>query len=95
MLALRGATPILALAKSLAMDRTTLTRNLSLLESKGWIATRDDKNDARSHLASVTARGRAVAHAALPAWREAQSAVAAALGSDAAALQRLGSRRIE
>jgi DNA-binding MarR family transcriptional regulator len=89
-LILRGATPVTALAEALGMDRTTLTRNLALLEHKGWIETRNDENDARTHLVSATAKGRAAANDALPAWREAQNTVAAMLGgADVAALRRL------
>ncbi|MFZ3177301.1 MAG: MarR family winged helix-turn-helix transcriptional regulator [Methylovirgula sp.] len=94
-LALRGATPITALAKSLGMDRTTLTRNLSLLEVNGWAQTRNDEDDARTHLVSVTAKGRAIAHNALPAWRRAQEAVAAAFGAvGVATLRRLANTRM-
>ena len=89
-LILRGATPVAALAEALGVDRTTLTRNLALLERNGWIETRADESDARTHLISATAKGRAVARDALPGWREAQSAVAAAIGgADAAMLARL------
>ncbi|MGA2493506.1 MAG: MarR family winged helix-turn-helix transcriptional regulator [Roseiarcus sp.] len=89
-LILRGATPVTALAEALGADRTTLTRNLTLLMHNGWIETHVDENDARTHLVSATAKGRAVAQDALPAWRKAQNAVAAALGgADVAALRRL------
>jgi DNA-binding MarR family transcriptional regulator len=94
-LVLRGPTPITALAKSLGTDRTTLTRNLSLLETKGWVQVRLDGADARSRLVSVTSKGRAVAHAALPAWREAQTLVARAIGAaGATALHRLANTRL-
>jgi DNA-binding MarR family transcriptional regulator len=89
-LILRGATPVTTLAEALGADRTTLTRNLALLERNGWVETRTDENDARTHLISATATGRAVASEALPAWRAAQVAVAAMLGvADVAALRRL------
>jgi DNA-binding MarR family transcriptional regulator len=90
MLVLRGATPISALAKSLGMDRTTLTRNLALLEANGWAQIRRDEDDARTHLVSVTVEGRAIARKALPAWRKAQERVAAAFdAANVAALHRL------
>jgi DNA-binding MarR family transcriptional regulator len=89
-LIIRGATPVTALAEALGADRTTLTRNLALLERNGWIEMRADDDDARTHLVVATAKGRAVAQDALPAWRKAQDAVAAALGgADVAALRRL------
>ena len=89
-LILRGATPVTALAEALGVDRTTLTRNLALLERNGWIETRTDEHDARTHLVCATASGRVVADDALPSWRAAQAAVAATLGdADVAALRRL------
>lgn len=93
-LILRGATPVTALAEALATDRTTLTRNLALLERDGWVQIRNDEEDARTHLVSITTKGRDVANRALPAWRQAQSAVATAIGSaDVAALRRLTNAR--
>jgi DNA-binding MarR family transcriptional regulator len=94
-LILRGATPVTALAEALGMDRTTLTRNLSLLGQSSWVETRNDENDARTHLVSATAKGRAAANDALPAWREAQDSVAAMLGgADVAALRRLANAKL-
>ena len=80
MLMLRGATPLTVLAKSLGMDRTTLTRNVALLEARGWARIDADDADARSHVISVTGAGEKVVQAALPAWREAQAKVAEAFG---------------
>ena len=89
-LMLRGGTPITELAEALGMDRTTLTRNIALLSANGWADSRLADEDARAHVISVTDRGRAVAFAALPAWRKAQASVAEALGAtEVAALRRL------
>lgn len=89
-LILRGATPMTTLAEALGADRTTLTRNLALLARNGWVETHADESDARTHLVSVTTKGRAVADQALPAWRAAQAAVTARLGgADVATLRRL------
>lgn len=94
-LILRGAVPMTTLAKILGVDRTTLTRNVALLEENGWIRTRVDDDDARMHLVAITASGRAVAQRALPAWREAQENVAAAFGATGvAALHRLASTKM-
>ena len=62
------------LAKRLDMDRTTLTRNLRPLAAKGWVAIEQDE-DRRVHNLEITAKGRAIARKALPAWREAQRTV--------------------
>jgi DNA-binding MarR family transcriptional regulator len=75
-----GGTPVSVLAKAIGMNRTTLTRNIAVLETKGWVTGRTDDKDARAHIISVTDTGRAVALAALPAWRKAQESVAGAFG---------------
>jgi DNA-binding MarR family transcriptional regulator len=94
-LMLRGATPVGALAKSLGMDRTTLTRNAALLAAKGWVAAVPHDGDARSHFLSVTSAGQVLARKAFPAWRDAQESVANAFGPTAvAALRRLAGTRM-
>ena len=81
-LAAAGAQPLTRLADQLAMERTTLTRNLrSLLE--GGLVTESTTADGRVRLLAITRRGTAAARAALPRWREAQKAVARSLGTDA------------
>ena len=95
MLMLRGATPVGALAKSLGMDRTTLTRNAALLAAKGWVTVAPHGGDARSHILSVTSVGRALVRKAFPAWRETQESVANAFGqTGVAALRRLSGTRM-
>jgi DNA-binding MarR family transcriptional regulator len=79
MLMLRGPTSIGELAKKLGVERTTLSRNLALIESASWVKIRPG-DDARSRIVSVTAKGRARVGASLSAWRQAQQAVAAAIG---------------
>src|SRR5215472_2509152 len=67
------------IARRLAMDRTTLARNLEVLHRKGLItiATASDRRARRIHL---TAQGRAVLEAALPLWEQAQASVVTTLG---------------
>jgi DNA-binding MarR family transcriptional regulator len=93
-LELRGATPLGELAKILDLDRTTLTRNLDLLEAKKWVQSRVAPTDSRSRILSVTNEGRAVLFSAFPAWRKAQDRVAAVLrGDDLSLLSRLSEIR--
>jgi DNA-binding MarR family transcriptional regulator len=79
-LILRGQTPIGILANFLRMDRTTLTRNVALMEKNGWVEITTDKTDARSHLISITRAGEKMAQLALPGWKKAQSQVAEMIG---------------
>ena len=89
-LAGHGEMTMTSLANALGMDRTTLTRNLAPLESRGWVKVDSEKGDARTRVASATAKGHATARKALPLWRKAQVKVTAALGTtDIAALHRL------
>ncbi len=93
-LILYGPGSIGALAEGLGIERTTLTRNLALLEAARWIRIRPGE-DARSRLVEITKRGRAKAEAALPAWRSAQAATVAAISLAAAeALRALAQRPI-
>ena len=57
---LLGAAPVSELADRLALDRTTLTRNLKPLEQKGWVRTTVSDTDARVRLVEITPAGEAV-----------------------------------
>ncbi len=74
-----GAITTSELARRMAIERTTLTRNLALLTRKGWVRG-EPGGDRRSRNVSITARGRNVARKALPAWRRAQGAFLTRLG---------------
>jgi DNA-binding MarR family transcriptional regulator len=63
------------LAEVLGLERTTLTRNLRPLESKGWVRALSDDADLRRRRIELTAKGRAAAAKALPLWRRAQASV--------------------
>jgi DNA-binding MarR family transcriptional regulator len=82
MLLLRGPLTIGELAESLGVERTTLTRNLALIEDAGWVDIRPGK-DARTRVVAATKKARAAVTAALPAWREPQQAAAATIGHGA------------
>src|SRR4030081_659396 len=58
-LMLRGEMPVGKLAGVLGMERTTLTRNLALLEAERWIATKPGE-DPRARLIAITAQGRSM-----------------------------------
>jgi len=78
-LLVRGSLPIGELAEFLGVERTTLTRNLALVEGEGWVAIRPG-DDARSRMVAVTRKGRAVVTSALSAWRKAQQAASGTIG---------------
>ncbi len=74
-----GTATTSTLADGMAIDRTTLTRNLALLVENGWVRA-EPGVDRRSRNFSITPHGRRRALNALPAWRSAQAGLAAILG---------------
>ncbi len=88
-LVLHGGMSITALAERLAMDRTTMSRNLRPLERSGWVVVRDGP-DRRSRSVSITGAGRGVYERAQPLWRAAERTFRRSLGlEEAAALRSL------
>jgi len=69
------------LAKATVTDRTTLTRNLKLLEKQGFIRV-DLGNDRRQREVTLTAQGRQALVKALPLWEKAQAHVVEGLGEE-------------
>jgi DNA-binding MarR family transcriptional regulator len=69
-----------ALAEKLAMDPTTLTRNLRPLERQAFVTMKPDRNDKRSRCLHLTAGGRAAFENAKPAWVRAQRHIEKVLG---------------
>ena len=68
------------LAPFLAMDRTTLTAALKVLERRGLVESTADAEDKRGKRLRLSPRGHEVLHAAMPIWRREHDAVDAALG---------------
>ncbi len=77
--------PMSALADVLAMDLTTLSRNLRPLEKSRLIAISRSSLDRRVRLARLTTAGQHLVGNALPLWRHAHARVMDALGPAAAA----------
>ena len=93
-LVLRGEMPVGRLAGFLGMERTTLTRNLALLETQKWISTKPGE-DPRARMIAITVQGRGVVRRGFPHWAKAQAEVGRLLGADGqAALKVLASRNL-
>jgi DNA-binding MarR family transcriptional regulator len=73
---------ITEMALTLAMDRTTLSRNLDLLDAKGHI-TRRDGAAANSRLCALTDTGAALLETLMPEWRRAQAELRALMDEQA------------
>ncbi|MGZ3182861.1 MAG: MarR family winged helix-turn-helix transcriptional regulator [Telluria sp.] len=81
----QGGLPVAELAGVLAMDRTTLTRNLKPLIDAGWIALAPGA-DARQRIVTVTPAGKAKVGEARRVWRRAQDELESILGQDTVAV---------
>jgi DNA-binding MarR family transcriptional regulator len=69
------------LAPFLAIDRTTLTAALKVLERRGLVESATDAGDRRNRRLALTASGRDLLIAAVPAWRAAHDRLDADLGA--------------
>jgi DNA-binding MarR family transcriptional regulator len=73
-----SATSQTALADRLALERTTLVRNLKFLEQKGWIEPIPGDGRGVSH--RLTSAGREILDRAIPLWERAQADIEERLG---------------
>ena len=80
-----GSANLRRLADELAMDRSTLTRNLKPLIAQRLLQTAPTKGRGRSKSIEVTARGQELLLTAAPLWQQAQDSLR----------QRLGDERLE
>ena len=69
------------LANKLGMDRTTLTRNLSVLERQGFIEISQGK-DHRTRIVTATQKGRNAVSKTILLWNEIQRKVKQKMGED-------------
>ena len=73
----------------LAMDPTTLSRNLKPLQTAGLVGVERAEKDGRARVAKLTSEGERVLREALPLWRRAQDRLVEMFGEDqSAALRR-------
>jgi DNA-binding MarR family transcriptional regulator len=79
-LSLAGEVSQGTLGDILAIDSTTLTRTIAIMERRGWIASRSGE-DRRERLLSLSKAGRAEYNRALPHWEEIQQELRARLGN--------------
>ena len=81
----RSSPNLSALAEATGLDRSTLGRNLRVLEGLGQVAL-SPGDDQRDRLVALTPAGEATLRAATKAWLRLQSWLGGALGDDAARL---------
>ena len=79
-LAREGAQPLGSLAGGLAMDRTTLSREIAPLVERGLVDVRPGEHDRRQKVLALTDAGRALVKRARPRWAKAQAELADTFG---------------
>ncbi len=75
-----------AIAEVLSIERSTMSRNLSLLESRGLVSTTELSASGRSMTVSITDSGLKTLGQAEAAWQRAQAAITGLIGDDAPAM---------
>ena len=79
-----GPTAQQPLADLMGMERTTLTRNLALLEKQSFVQIKRSPSDRREHEVELTAAGKHILKQTLPLWKEAQTAMKQRMSADPA-----------
>ena len=80
-LKLKGKVLITELAEQTVMDRTTLTRNLKVMEKQGLVDVSPGE-DRRTRVISITEQGSAILLKAYPLWLQAQTQIANSMQSE-------------
>lgn len=77
---LKESSTISALAQRLLIERTTLTRNVQLLQERGLVEVFGGTSDKRQRMMNLTVQGELLLARAFPSWDEAQTQLSDALG---------------
>ncbi len=67
-------------ANLMAMDRTTLSRNLKIMDQAGWLTVKLDPEDSRHRVAAITPKGTQLHHKAKKLWETEQRFLLKTLG---------------
>ena len=81
-LANTGPVQLTQLADRLMLERTSLTRNLNVLERNGWVQLQTGIEDSRQRIVSLSKKGYEQLDQAIPYWKKAQKAIANEMGQD-------------
>ncbi|MDJ0825759.1 MAG: MarR family transcriptional regulator [Rhodobacter sp.] len=77
-----GPIPPAQIVRASLMDKGQLSRTIKAMAAQGLIRINDSESDHRSHLISLTDRGRTLFERARPAMQARQSQLAGTLGGD-------------
>ena len=70
------------LAAKLRAERSTVSRNLALMQKRGWVSVAETSPTGRAVSVTITGTGAAAFTSASTAWRSAQTTAAGILGAD-------------
>lgn len=79
---LRGPIQQMEVGRILSLEKSTLSRNVTLMESKGWLQSQS--GEGKNRFLGVTPKGRELLVNAAPDWAKAQAQVTAMLGTQTA-----------
>jgi len=78
----RGSASLQALANEANLDRSTLGRNIRVLQRSGYVTITEDRNDKRFSRIELTALGTETTETARKAWVACQTRIETAMGSE-------------
>ena len=81
-LANTGPLQLTQLADNLSLERTSLTRNLNILERNEWINIHPGVDDSSQRVVSLSKNGYKQLDLAVPYWQKAQKSIAKDMGQD-------------
>ena len=73
------------LADGLMLERSSISRNLAIMEAKGWVTAADTSLTGRTMTVAITESGIDMLASAKTAWQKVQASVVTSLGSGAPA----------
>lgn len=92
-IALRGPIQPAEVGRILSIEKSTISRNVRLMESSGWIETLPG-DGGNTHLLRLTRPGRQLYKKAAPQWDAAQKKLTKLLGADTTAAIQLAVERV-
>jgi DNA-binding MarR family transcriptional regulator len=81
-LANTGPLQLTQLADKLLLERTSLTRNLNILERNEWIDIHPGEEDSRQRVVSLSKNGYKQLDLTIPYWQKAQKSIDKDMGQD-------------
>ncbi len=92
-IALRGPMQPSKIVGILSIEKSTLSRNVCLMEEKGWIRSQSGQKR-NTRLLSLSKQGQQLYERAAPAWHAAQGKLTSLLGDDTISALRLAAVRV-